>query len=75
MSAQEINSPIRLRKGTWNGQPGIYWAWKIDGYFDIHHAPEGVTPDGSDVIAELFATLTDARVWAREMTDLERWAG
>lgn len=61
----------RLRKGTYNGDPGVYWAWKYDGYFDVHHAPEGVVPDGSDVVAELFPTLREAREWAREIVAIE----
>lgn len=62
---------VRLRKGTYEGEPGVYWAWKYDGYYDIHHAPEGVVPDGSDVVAELFSTLREAREWAREVSRLE----
>ena len=62
----------RLRKGTCYGDPGVYWAWKYDGYYDIHFAPEGVVPDGSDVVAELFATLREAREWAREVVAIER---
>jgi hypothetical protein len=50
----------------------VYWAWKVDGYFDLHHAAEGVAPDGSDVVTEFLPTLAAARQWAREMTDLER---
>lgn len=56
----------RIRKGTYEGDPGVYWAWKIDGYYDVHHAPEGVTPDGSDVVSELHPTLADARAWVRD---------
>jgi hypothetical protein len=67
-----IGTPARLRKGTCYGQPGVYWAWKVDGYFDIHHAPEGVAPDGSDVIVEFLPTLQAAREWAREVTNIEK---
>lgn len=61
----------RLRKGTYYGDPGIYWAWKYDGYYDIHHAPEGIVPDGSEVVAEFFPTLQEAREWARQMVAIE----
>jgi hypothetical protein len=56
----------KLRKGTYHGDPGVYWAWSYDGYYDIHHAPEGVIPDGSDVVSELHPTLADARAWVRD---------
>jgi len=67
----------RLRKGTYYGDPGVYWAWRFDGYYDVHHAPEGVTPDGSEVVAEFFPTLKEAREWAREIVAIENpnpWA-
>ena len=64
----------RLRKGTYYGDPGVYWAWRYDGYYDVHHAPEGVTPDGSDVVSELHSTLADARAWVRTWVEMERWA-
>ena len=67
-----IGTPTRLRRGTCHGLPGVYWAWKVDGYYDLHHAAEGVAPDGSDVVTEFLPTLAAARQWAREMTDLER---
>jgi hypothetical protein len=70
--SDNISSPTKLRHGTYAGTPGVYWAWKIDGYYDLHHVPEGVTPDGSDVVAELFPTLTEARAWARDMANLEK---
>jgi len=61
----------RLRKGNCWGDPGVYWAWKFDGYYDIHHAPEGIVPGGSDVIAEFFPTLKEAREWVREWVAIE----
>lgn len=61
-----IGNPIRLRNGKWDGMKGTYWAWPVDGYYDIHHAPFGVAPDGSDVIAELVPTLAEARQWVKE---------
>jgi len=61
----------RLRKGTYYGDPGVYWAWKFDGYYDVHHAPEGIVPDGSEVVAEFFPTLREAREWARQMVAIE----
>lgn len=62
----------RLTDGTLEGQPGTFWAWKIDGYFDVHHAPAGIDPDGSDVVAEGFATLAEAREWARGVAALSK---
>lgn len=59
----------RLRKGTYYGDPGVYWAWKIDGYYDVHHAPEGAIPDGSDVVSELHPTIADARAWVRSQVE------
>jgi hypothetical protein len=61
----------RLRKGPWEGEPGVYWAWKYDGYYDVHHAPEGMTPDGSDVVSECFPTLSEAREWTRKVVAIE----
>ena len=68
-----VGTPVRLRNGKCDGQAGVYWAWPIDGYFDLHHAPLGVEPDGSDVIAEGFSTLSEARAEARELVALEKW--
>jgi len=67
-----IGTPVRLRAGRYDGQPGVFWAWPVDGYYDIHHAPEGIDPDGSDVIQELVATLAEARRIARGHCDLDR---
>jgi hypothetical protein len=67
-----IGTATLLRRGTYGGDPGVYWAWRVDGYYDLHFAAEGVAPDGSDVVAELFATMSEARAWARELSDLER---
>lgn len=68
-----IGTPIRLRNGKCNGRPGTYWAWPIDGYFDLHHAAAGVAPDGSDVVSEGHASVSEARAVAREWVRLERW--
>lgn len=68
-----IASPIRLRNGRHYGDAGTYWAWPVDGYYDLHHAPCGVQPDGSDVIAECLPTLAAARAEARDLADLGRW--
>ena len=67
----EYRNPKRLRPGLYNGQPGIYWGWLIDGYYDLHHAPEGVAPDGSDVIGEGYGTLSEVRKAAKEMAAIE----
>lgn len=60
-----ITSPRRLRDGYYDEQPGTFWAWPVDGYYDLHHAPRGVDPDGSDVIEECLPTLAAARERAR----------
>ena len=69
-----IRTPIRLRDGACWGQPGTYWAWPIDGYYDLHHTAPGVHPDGSDVISEGHPTLADARAEARELAALGEWS-
>lgn len=66
-----IGSAIRLRNGKCEGQPGTYWAWPVDGYYDLHHAPTGTHPDGSDVVSEGHATLAEARAEAREWATAE----
>ena len=68
-----IGSPIRIRNGAFDGDPGSFWAWPVDGYWDIHHADPGQQPDGSEVISEFHASLTEARRWAREYTQLQGW--
>lgn len=68
-----VGTPIRLRNGPHDGRPGTYWAWPVDGYFDLHHAPAGTYPDGSDVISEFHATLKETRAEAREYVALEAW--
>lgn len=68
-----IGNPIRIRNGKWDGQRGTYWAWPIDGYYDLHFTPVGIQPDGSDVISEGHPTLKEAREWVRECVALERW--
>lgn len=60
-----IGTPRRLRDGYYEGEHGTFWAWPVDGYYDLHHAPKGVDPDGSEVIGEGYETLTDARAGAR----------
>lgn len=67
-----IRSAIRLRKGDYFGIPGVYWAWPIDGYFDLHHAPEGVTPDGSDVVGEGYVSMKEIRAEARDLANLNK---
>lgn len=67
-----IGSPIRLRNGKYSGMRGTYWAWPVDGYFDLHFVEqtEGPRPDGSEVVEECFPTLKAARTEARELTNL-----
>lgn len=63
-------TPRRIRRGTFDGDPGVFWAWKFDGYWDIHHAPDGVEPDGSDVVSEFHPTFADARSWIKDVVDV-----
>jgi hypothetical protein len=64
-----IKSPIRLRNGVWMDMPGTYWAWPVDGYYDLHFAERGIDPDGSDEIVELLPTLKAARDEARDLNN------
>jgi len=68
-----IKSPIRLRNGKLDGYSGTFWAWPVDGYFDLHHAEFGINPDGSDVVRECFATLEEVKQYVREIAQLNKW--
>ena len=68
-----IKSPIRLRNGKLDGCSGTFWAWPVDGYFDLHHAEFGINPDGSDVVRECFATLEEVKQYVREIAQLNKW--
>ena len=68
-----ISDAIRLRNGKWWGVPGTFWAWPVDGYYDLHHADHGVRPDGSEVIGECFGTLAEVRKYVREVIELDKW--
>jgi hypothetical protein len=70
-----VNNPQIIGQGKFAGYPGTFWAWKIDGYWDIHHADKGAVPDGSDVVSEFHPTLADARKWVREVRNLDRFMG
>ena len=70
-----MTNPQSIGHGNWCGFPGTWWAWKFDGYWDIHHAAEGAVPDGSDVVSEFHPTLADARKWVREVRNLDRFLG
>jgi hypothetical protein len=74
-ATEGIGNAIRLRNGKYNGCTGTYWAWPVDGYFDLHFVDqsEGPLPDGSDVIHECLPTLAEARKEARELHKLEEW--
>lgn len=50
-----IKNPTRLFQGI----GGTYWAWGVDGYYDVH-LTDGETPDGSDVIIEDFHLTVEA---------------
>jgi len=71
-ATEGIRSPIKLRNGQYGGEQGVYWAWEVDGYFDIHFTAPNVLPDGSDVVWECCATVGEARKEAREMDEWER---
>jgi len=74
MSALEgIASPIRLRNGKLDGYRGTFWAWPVDGYFDLHHAEFGIDPNGSDVVRECFATLEEVKQYVREIAQWNKW--
>lgn len=66
-----IGTPRPLRLGYYDGMWGRFWAWPIDGYYDLHHAPDGSVPDGDDVIEEGLSTLRDARTAARRWHDYD----
>ncbi len=68
-----IGNAKRIRNGTWDGIPGTYWAWPVDGYWDIHFTARGEYPDGSEVLSEFYPTLAEVREWVREVIELERW--
>ena len=74
-ATEGIRSPIKLRNGKYNGGAGSYWAWPVDGYFDLHFVDqsEGPLPDGSEVIHELLPSLAEARKEARELNEMEKW--
>ena len=68
-----IGNPRRLRNGTYDGLTGTWWAWPVDGYWDLHHTETGVRPDGSEVVSEFYPTLKAARDAAREWDALDGW--
>ena len=68
-----IKSPIRLRNGKLDGCSGTFWAWPVDGYFDLHHAAFGICPDGSDVVCECFDTLEEVKQYVREIAQWNKW--
>lgn len=68
-----ISEPRRIRNGTFRGEPGTWWAWQVDGYWDIHHSYPGEFPDGSDVVSEFHSTLAEVKHWVKEVAWLERY--
>jgi len=68
-----VGTPRHLGYGAYDGEPGAFWAWPVDGYWDIHHAPAGEEPGGSEVVSEFHPTLADTRKWVREIRDLDRF--
>jgi hypothetical protein len=65
-----IGNAVRLRNGNYFGEPGTYWAWLVDGYYDLHFTDIGVRPDGSDVVYELLPTLKAARAEAKALSEV-----
>jgi hypothetical protein len=74
-----VGTPRHLGYAMYDGEPGSFWAWPVDGYYDIHVTTPGTSPDGSDVVSEFHPTLADARRWVREIRALNRfvetWTG
>ena len=68
-----IGNAVRLRNGNYFGEPGTYWAWLVDGYYDLHFTDIGVRPDGSDVVYELLPTLQAARAEAKALNTPDPW--
>ena len=68
-----IGNAVRLRNGKYYGEPGTYWAWPVDGYYDLHWTSVGVRPDGSDVVYELLPTLKAARAEAKALSTPDLW--
>lgn len=68
-----VGTPRHIGNGTYDGEPGAFWAWPVDGYWDVHHTPVGEEPDGSEVVSEFHPTLADARRFVREIRDLDRF--
>lgn len=64
-ATEGIKSPIKLRNGKYNGYSGAYWAWPVDGYYDLHWT-DADHPDGCDVIYECLPSLAEARKQARQ---------
>ena len=69
----EVNNLRKIRNGTYHGEPGTYWAWQQDGYWDLHHSYPGEEPTGDDVIAEFFQTLTEVRAEVKTIMWLEQY--
>ena len=68
MNADKIGNAIRLCNGNYFELKGTYWAWPIDGYYDLHFTDTGARPDGSDVVSEGLHTLKAARTEAKELS-------
>ena len=74
MMFDSIGNAVKLRNGKYDGMPGTYWAWPVDGYYDLHWTSVGVErPDGSDVIHELLPTLQAARAEAKALSTPDPW--
>lgn len=66
-----VKNPRFIRRGYYHDMElGTYWAWPVDGYWDLHftHSDWGDGwPDGSEVIAECFTTYKEAETYAQEI--------
>jgi len=71
-----VGQPRFIQRGYYHDMElGTYWAWPIDGYWDLHFVygnwADGY-PDGSDVIAEGFRTYKEAETYAQEIHKLNK---
>ena len=79
-----IADPIRLSRGHDGYENGWFWAWPLDGYYDLHFVGDSYgtdQPDGCDVYVEQIQTLAECRRIVkmdtrsnRRLAQLEAWA-
>ena len=64
-----VASPLRLCRGSVECERGTFWAWPVDGYYDLHFVSDRSGrdyPEVDEVVGELLPTLTACREAARE---------